>query len=423
MTGKHKVINIITILSRLIIGVTFTFSGFVKAVDPLGTAYKIQDYFIALNLPDIISLSLPLSLILCVGEFLLGVFVLLGIFRKPTAILVVIFMAIMTPLTLWIALENPVKDCGCFGDAIIISNWATFYKNIILLICAIFLLIYYKNVISLFKPKTELIAAVFTTIFGISFALYNITYSPVLDFRPFKTGSYLPDKIELKSENADVFKNIFVYEKDGVKKEFTEENYPWSDSTWTFVEMESRLIKKGTKPQIEDFVIESILYDDSLNTFINKDITTSILEDQSYAFWMISYSLNDAETKYLHKFKDIAEFAEKNSYKFYCITSSSTETIEEWERSHKTGFNFNHADERVLKTMTRSNPGLMLVKGGTVINKWSDNKVPEIKKNDNISGESDILKKVGSKGRDAKTIVILALLLIVPLVILKGIEN
>lgn len=421
--ANNKVINVFTLLSRLIIGITFTFSGFVKSVDPLGTAYKIQDYFIALNLTELYSLSLILSVILSVGEFLLGVFILLGLYRKVTSVLVVLFMIIMAPLTLWIALENPVKDCGCFGDVLIISNWQTFYKNIVLLVCAILLLLKYKNIKSFFGKNTELIVALFTIIFGFSFALYNIIYSPVLDFRPYKIGSHLPEKMNVDPTMAGEFENIFVYEKEGQQKEFTEDNYPWDDTTWTFVNMETRMVKEGTKPEIEDFHVELVHYDDSVKSFVNNDITATILEDPAYAFWMISYLLEDAETKYLNQIKDIAEYAAMNNYNFYCITSSSLETIEEWGKTYNTNFIFCQADERMLKTIIRSNPGLVLVKNGTVINKWSDNKLPKIKEKDDTTIVTELTKELDPQQRNIKTIVLLVLLFIGPILIIKGIEN
>ena len=421
--ANNKVINVFTLLSRLIIGITFTFSGFVKSVDPLGTAYKIQDYFIALNLTELYSLSLILSVILSVGEFLLGVFILLGLYRKVTSVLVVLFMIIMAPLTLWIALENPVKDCGCFGDALIISNWQTFYKNIVLSVCAILLLVKYKNIKSFFGKNTELIVALFTIIFGFSFALYNIIYSPVLDFRPYKIGSHLSDKMNVDHTMAGEFENIFVYEKEGQQKEFTEDNYPWDDTTWTFVNMETRMVKEGIKPEIEDFHVELVHYDDSVKSFVNNDITATILEDSAYAFWMISYLLEDAETIYLNQFKDIAEYAAMNNYNFYCITSSPSETINEWGKMYNTNFIFCQADERMLKTIIRSNPGLLLVKNGTVINKWSDNKLPKIKENDDTTIVTELTKEVDPQQRNIKTIVLLVLLFIGPILIIKGIEN
>lgn len=420
---NKKVINVLTLLSRLIIGVTFTFSGFVKSVDPLGTAYKIQDYFIALNLSEFLSLALFLSVILCVVELLLGIFILLGLYRKLTSILVLLFMIIMTPLTLWIAIDNPVKDCGCFGDALIISNWQTFYKNIVLSVCAVLLLANYKNIKSIFSKRTELIVALFTIIFGFSFALYNIIYSPVFDFRPYKIGSHLPEKINVDPARVGEFENIFVYTKNGEQKEFKEDDYPWNDSTWTFVEMETRMTKEGEKPEIEDFHVELVQYDDSTKTFINNDITEDILKDPAYSFWMISYSLEDAETKYLYQLKDIADFAANNNYKFYCITSSSVETINEWGETYDANFNFCEADERMLKTIVRSNPGLVLVKNGTVINKWCDNKLPIIKEKDKSSIVSELTKDVYHQQRNMKTIVLLLLLFIVPLLIIKVIEN
>ncbi len=155
MKGKDKLIKIILSIARILFGATFIFSGFVKAVDPLGFAYKIEDYLISFHLTQFIPLALTFAVALILLEFLLGIFILLSLYSKITTRLAVLFMVVMTPLTLYIALENPVADCGCFGDALVISNWATFYKNIALLSLTIFLYVNRNNSNSFFTNKTK----------------------------------------------------------------------------------------------------------------------------------------------------------------------------------------------------------------------------------------------------------------------------
>ncbi|MEA4948369.1 MAG: DoxX family protein, partial [Petrimonas sp.] len=277
MDSRNKFIKILTELSRIVLGVTFAFSGFVKAVDPLGFTYKIQDYLVSLDLTALFPLALPAAIVLVVLEFLIGVFLLLGIYRKPTVVLTAVFMAFFLPLTLWIALKNPVKDCGCFGDALIISNWATFYKNIVLGICTVVLLRYHQRMASLFSAKRAWRAAVFSVIFGFSFSVYNVVKLPVFDFRPYHIGANIPENMYIDPEKADVVKNVFIYSKDGIEQEFTEENYPWNDSTWTFVEMKTKLIKEGEKPKIEDFYLSALVYDSLSQGFVaGEDITQQI---------------------------------------------------------------------------------------------------------------------------------------------------
>lgn len=407
MDSRNRFVKIITELSRIIVGATFLFSGFVKAVDPLGFTYKIQDYLISFNLVELFPLALPTAIVLVVVEFLIGVFLLLGIYRKPTVILAAVFMAFFLPLTLWIALKNPVKDCGCFGDALIISNWETFYKNIVLGICAVVLLLYYKKITPLFSAKTAKWAAVFSVIFGFGFAVYNVVKLPVFDFRPYHIGANIPQNMYVDPAKADVVENVFIYSKDGSEQEFTEENYPWNDSTWTFVEMKTKVIREGEKPKIEDFHISDLTS--------GEDITQQVLSDANYNFLMISYSLEDMNKKHLDDFKNVADFAENNGFGFYCVTSSSADFIGEWSANNNTDFRFAHADERVLKTMIRANPGLMLLQNGNVINKWDDSEIPDF----DAKGAKNLAKVEGLKTNFWGKLMVIFLIFLIPLLLIK----
>ncbi|MPN01726.1 hypothetical protein SDC9_148937 [bioreactor metagenome] len=187
-------------------------------------------------------------------------------------------------------------------------------------------------------------------------------------------------------EKADVMETVFVYSKDGIEKEFTEENYPWNDSTWVFVDMKTKLVKEGEKPAIEDFSVEALYYDETISSWdIGGNITDIILSEPSYTFLMIAYSLEKMNLKHLENFKEVNRYAAEKGYSFYLLTSSSTEVVEAWEQRHQTGFQFCHADERVLKTMIRANPGLMLLKEGTVMDKWHGaNALHAVKLDENV---------------------------------------
>ncbi len=416
MDSGNRFIKIITELSRIILGATFVFSGFVKAVDPLGFTYKIQDYLISFNLAEFFPLALPVAIVLVVFEFLIGVFLLLGIYRKPTVVLAGVFMAFFLPLTLWIALKNPVKDCGCFGDALIISNWETFYKNIVLGICAVILLIYYKKISPLFSAKTAWMAAAFSIIFGFAFAVYNVVKLPVFDFRPYHIGANIPENMYVDPAKGDIVENVFIYSKNGINQEFTEENYPWDDSTYTFVEMNTKLIKEGEKPKIEDFYISTLALDSLSQSFVSgEDITQQILSDMNYNFLMVSYSLEQMNEKRLDDFKNASDFAQNNGYNFYCLTSSSPYFIGEWSARNNTDFQFAHADERVLKTMIRSNPGLLLLQNGNVINMWDDSEIPDFE----LKGIDNLAKVEGLKTNFWGKLMVILLMFLVPLLLIK----
>lgn len=414
-------------LSRLIVGGTFLFSGFVKAVDPLGFAYKIQDYLISLSLTDLFSMALPMAVIMIVAEFSIGVFVLAGIYRKVSSIGATLFMAFFLPLTLWIAIKNPVEDCGCFGDAWVIDNWTTFYKNIVLSICTVIMLFNWRKITPLFSVRTAWAVAIFGVIFGAIFSIYNIVNLPVLDFRPYKIGENIASNMYVDPAKADIFENIFIYSKNGEEKEFSGENYPWNDSTWTFVEIQTRLVKEGEKPKIEDFSIHSLSVEDSSDDDFAADpldITEQILSDSSYSFLMISYHLQTMHKKHIDSFKEINRLSSEYGYSFYLVTSSSTKQIDDWSAEQLANdtepdskhFHFCHADERVLKTMIRSNPGLMLLKDGNVINKWADNEVKYVAEKIKHNNFSEIV--MPRRNKSIKMMVII-MLFVAPLLVIK----
>ncbi len=410
--------------ARVIVGATFLFSGFVKAIDPLGFAYKIEDYLVELQLTEFFPLALPMAIFMVVAEFSLGVALLLGIYRKWTVRFIGLFMVFFTPLTLWIAITNPVEDCGCFGDALIISNWATFYKNLVLLAGTILLLLQWRRITPLFSRRLAPAAVLFTLVFGLFFSLWNVVRLPVMDFRPYHIGANIPQQMFVDPEKADVLETVFIYSKEGVEQEFTEENYPWNDTTWTYVDMTTRVVKEGESPKIEDFAIGTLYYDEVDGQWHSGgNITDMILSEPSYQFLMIAHSLDDMRERQLDLFRGIYRYSEENDYPFYLVTASSVDIVSDWEEQHKTGFQFTHADERVLKTMIRANPGLMLLKEGTVINKWDDLGVPRLDQTSAPIDASSFINPIDRKTAELRRLGIVALLFIVPLLLLKGVNR
>ena len=298
----HITQNIVANISRIIIGLTFIFSGFVKAVDPLGFQYKIQDYLEAFGIgnwfPAIISLlgGIALSTI----EFSLGVFMFLGIRKHIATTFSLILMAFMTPLTLFIAIMNPVADCGCFGDAFLISNWETFGKNVILLLLSYFAFRWRKSIISFISVKTDWMVSIYTILFIITLSFYCYYYLPIFDFRPYKIGVNIPQNMAYP-ENAkpSVFETIFTLEKNGEKKQFTIENYP--DDSWTFVDAKTILKEKGYEPPIADF---SLKLQDSY-----EDITDSVLSNKNYTFLLVAHQLENADDSNIDLINEIYDYA------------------------------------------------------------------------------------------------------------------
>jgi len=352
-------------LSRILVGLVFIFSGTVKAIDPLGTVYKLQDYFTAFNLDFLKHFSLLLTIILCTLEFIAGISVLLNIRQKSGIWMTMILMIVFTPLTLILALTNPVTDCGCFGDAIKLTNWQTFLKNIILLIPVIFLFLTRNDIRPHSGITREWTMLSIATFIFVVFIFYNLRYLPVIDFLPYKTGTYIPDQMVVpEGKPVDKYETTFLYQKNGQQKEFTLENYPADDTTWKFVEQKSVLISKGYEPPVHDF---------SFYSLDGTDRTERILESENYLLLMISKKLSKSDPEKLEEGFETGQFFVMNQEEFLILTASGKEEAEKFSR----GLTICLGDEVTLKTMVRSDPGYLLLRKGTIIGKWSWADLPD----------------------------------------------
>lgn len=353
-------------LSRLILGATFLFSGFVKAVDPLGSAYKFGDYFTAFGLGFLDFAALPLGVILSAFELILGITLVMGYLRKPVAVVTFWFMSFFTLLTLVLAIFNPVHDCGCFGDAIILSNWQTFFKNLILMI---FVLILFYGRTAEERPRTwfpQLALVSLFSLMAILFSSWNLKHLPLIDFRPYSIGTTIADEMKIPEDApADVYETTLIYlnKQSGEQEEFSLENYPKDTAQWVFVDSESLLVKKGFEPDISDFAI----MDDE-----GYDIVNEILDFEGYTLLMVSHDLENAEPEALKRawsWSKVGFFAE--DYQFFAVTSTAESIVNGINQELGLGYGFHYADEIMLKTIVRSNPGFMLIRKGIIAGKWS----------------------------------------------------
>ena len=391
----------------------FIFSGFVKAVDPLGSFYKIQDYLAAFGIISWFPTYLPLlfAIILSSAEFCVGVFLFFGVRRKIASTLALLLMSVMTPLTLYLALANPVSDCGCFGDAWVLTNWQTFGKNIGLLVAAIAVIRERKLMFRFGTLKIELMVSLYTLLFVFALSFYCLEYLPVLDFRPYKIGADIKAGMEIpEGAKPSVFESRFVLEKDGRQQEFTLDNYP--DSTWTFVETRTVLKEKGYEPPIHDFSMIS------LGT--GEDITDSVLTDKGYTFLLVAHRIEEADDSNIDLINEIYDYSVEHGYGFYALTSSPDEEIEMWRERTGAEYPFCQMDDITLKTIIRSNPGLLLIKDGTILNKWSDNQLPD----EYVLNDSLDKLELGKQKQENKlhTIGYVLLWFIVPLTLVVGID-
>jgi hypothetical protein len=375
--------KIIRIISRLILGVVFIFSGFVKGIDPLGLSYKFTDYFVAFDIEILSSLALPLSFILSFLEFAIGAALLFGAFKKLSSQLVLIFMGFFAPLTLYIALTNPVTDCGCFGDALIITNWETFYKNIVLLLMAI---IVFKGTIKSKQYNTTSVktskSMFLLTVIGYAIAVtWSLNHLPIIDFRPYKIGKNIKEGMSTP-ENApqDVYRNIYFYKntKTGKIEKFDDNNFPWQDTlNWKFDSMDDPiLVSKGYTPPIHDFFME---------TMDGDDVADYYLENENYTFIVVAYDLEKSNKKNQERLNNLAKWSFSEGYYFTCLTSSNEGVQNSFISNTGAPYQFLTGDKITLKTIIRSNPGLLLIKNGTILEKWHYNDIPIVSEiSDNI---------------------------------------
>ena len=307
--------------SRILLGLTFMFSGIVKAVDPMGTQIKLTDYLYAFGMGDTIlgSTLLILACILAGFEILIGSYLTVGAFQKGSSLLALLMMVFFTPLTLYLAIKNPVQDCGCFGDAVVLTNWQTFYKNLFLLALALLVFIKHKHIVPFIVERRQWWVTVIIVAVSVRFMVSNIINLPVLDFRPYKVGTDL--------------------------------GRAYADHDMTFAEF-------------------SIMNDDF------DDVTMDIMSDSNYTFLVISSHLEDASESDLDLIDDVFDYCSIWGYNILGLTSSGTETIRQWTENAGADLRFMFSDEIPLQTIVRSNPGLVLLKNGVIINKWSHSNIP-----------------------------------------------
>ena len=354
-------------ICRLLLAVVLIFSGFVKAVDPMGTQYKIDDYLTAMHLGQMLPgiASMAIAVALAALEFSLGVFMLFAIQRRLTSRLVLIIMLVMTPLTLWLALADPIHDCGCFGDAVVLTNWQTFWKNVVLLAAAVIVALWPKQMFRFVSESNQWIVINYTILFVLAIAGWSLYDLPQLDFRPYKVGTDL---------------------RDGWQRTWEGEDLPYAD---LFLE----------------------------RTDTGEDVTETVLTDEGYTFLLVAPHLEQANDAHFDQINEIYEYSEVFHYPFYCLTASGPKGINRWQEMTGAEYPFCQTDEIVLKTIIRSNPGLLLLKDGVIIQKWSHNRLPTV-----LSMISDPLDRlsIGQQPDDtaARRIARLLLWFVLPLALL-----
>ncbi len=383
------------------------FSGFVKAVDPIGSAIKFEDYLNSFHFGSIAFIVIPLSFAVSAIEFLTGIHILLGIRIKTSSTLAMLFMIIFLPLTLGIAIFNPVTDCGCFGDALKLTNWETFFKNVVLIIPALFLFINRKNFTSNINSLKQFVFTIASSVIILGVSYYSYNHLPLIDFRPFKIGNNIHEGMIIpEGAEQPEYETTFILEKNGEQKTFSASDYPYNDSTWVFINSETKVISKGYEPPIHDFV----LTDDQGN-----DITNNILKDKSPTLLVISPQIKKGSWgNNIDSLKQINKVLFESGVKSYFVTSSNSDDITNFEFNTEAGFNYLTADETLLKTMIRSNPGVLLIQDGNIIGKWHYNDIPQAK--NMVNPSSFAIKQLNAKNEFNRVLLVLLSLIIITLV-------
>ena len=406
--------KVILIITRILVGGVFSFSGFVKIIDPWGTAYKIQDYLMAMGDPmtAFMSLAFIVSVVLAATELTVGLGLLLGIRLRENTIVAALMMLFMTPLTLWIALKNPVHDCGCFGDALIIDNWTTFGKNVVLCVLVLTIWLLRKSYGRVAGTYGEWLVEGFTFFFAIAIAGYCYRSLPLLDFRPYHIGANIKEGMSIPEgapTDSTVTTLIYRNRLDSVVREFSLENYP-NDSLWEFVDQKTIVVREGYVPPIHDFAMETQ----------DGDITDEVLEDEGYTFLVVAYDLADANlsNRNHERLKHLYEYAKRNNYRFYVLTASVDQDIAAFIDNAGVDYPMVLSDKITLKTIIRYNPGVVLLKNATVYNKWSLPDVPDFKQPLEESKEG-----LMAKPDEVQKVLICFFLWLIPVLLIIGVNR
>lgn len=352
-------------ISRIFVGILFIISGFVKLNDPIGFSFKLQEYFSAavLGLEFLSPFALIIAIILVIFELVLGIMLIIGYLPKFTLWSLLLLIIFFTFLTFYSAYFDKVKDCGCFGDAMPLTPWQSFYKDLVLLILILVLFFNRNYITPILAPASHRWIIFLAFMLCFIFAYYVLMHLPLIDFRAYKVGNNVIEKMKLP-ENAkkDVYEYSWKFLQNGEEVIIKNEGaYP--NVQGEYVGVDTKLIKEGDKPAISDFFIEKN----------GEDLTMEVLNEDKLML-IISYNIRSSELEGYKAVKDLTDRALKKGYRVVGLTSSGEEKQEELIEKYNLGFEFLQSDETVLKTIVRSNPGILVLNKGTITQKvhWFD---------------------------------------------------
>ena len=387
-------------ICRYFSGILFVFSGFVKADDPLGSKYKFIDYFEAWGIDDIFApMALTLGIILSTIELLVGLALLFKLFPKWSSLGALIFMVIFIPITLYLALQQNISgkelvhDCGCFGDALVLTNWQTFVKNLVILIPVVLTFIFHKRFTDLISNKKSIVILSVLTVMIVGLSIHALRHLPPIDFRPYKVGvTLLGEKCSdiQRASNVKTFQYAdFKNLQTGEHQEFDiVNNYP-DYTIWEYnPDVPIRIVEEKLDVPQNDSLQNTYIVDNMMFMIGSDDATCDIITDTSYVFLAIHYDLNQSNPKNQSKVNAVYDWAQQKGFAFYGATSSLEDVIAKYSEDYGAMYSYVSADDILLKTIVRSNPGLVLLKNGKIIEKWHHNDIPSAEEFERICKQS-----------------------------------
>lgn len=351
--GNGRLIgNIAVVLLRLVVGAVFVFSGFVKAVDPWGLVYKITEYAALVGLADWGAIITFAAFALPAIEFLLGVFVLLGLYRRLAPLLLMLLLAVLTPFTVYMAISGKVVECGCFGDAIALTNLQTVLKNVALIVATAFLVARNRRVNNLYSFAAQWVVCTLTMAFVLIVEYYGYVVQPMVDFRPYAVGSLLYDGPKVNGDDAGS-EFVFVYSKNGVQREFTIDSLP--DDDWQYVDR--RVVGRSVAVQEETGV--TIRQD-------GVDITPMLIDRDGEQLIFVFNDMEAVSVASTYFINELNEFARERGVSTFGVSASASEAVEQWYDLSMAQYKIYTMDDTQMRMLVRGNPALVYVRDGRV---------------------------------------------------------
>lgn len=362
--------NFITQFSRLFVGILFIISGLIKLNDPLGFSYKLDEYFseAVFNLPFFVPYTLAIALFLVILEVVLGVMLLIGYKTKSTIWSLLLLVILFSFLTFYSAYYDVVKDCGCFGDALHLTPWQSFSKDLILLFFILILFFNRKLIKPLFANPIQNILVLTSVVLCSFMGYWVINHLPLKDFRPYKVGTNIRTDMSIP-DNApkSVIEMVFIYKVNGVDKEFTEKDLMSLPEGAEFVDRKDKIIVQGYQPPIHDFKLES-----------DGEDKTDLVLSKEKALLVVAYDLEKANPEAMQKLEKWHKEAAAKGYYVSLLTGSSSEIIEATKKKYGLSLDVLFCDATALKTIERANPSFVILNYGTVKQKVHYNDIEDL---------------------------------------------